>query len=660
MTSSWRPFTLAWNDAPIDLSFLYAHERPAGKHGFLQANGRKLRFEDGTEGRFWGTCFNSGANFPSHADAEMVAKRLAKFGVNLMRTHQLDAEWATPNIFEFNRANPRQDTRGFDPESMDRLDYLLYCLKLQGVYIYLDMQTYRKHLPGDGVDAVDQLPWGHNPYCYFDPRLIELQKEYARDLWTHINPYTKLAYKDDPAIVLTEIQNESEFFRFPPTLEPYRTRFEGMYRQWAAENGLSAPEGQIDFAQPNDQIARFYCVVEAGFNQDFRAYLRGLGVKVPITGTNHSVALGELESNIDLDFTDSHAYWNFPGWESEQGADIRPMLGETRTTFDPLSMLRTLDKPYFASEWDHAWPAPYRAESPLWYAAVGALQGWSGFAIHTYRYGNHPTDCMGATTINGVTYRMHFDTFNDPAKFGLFYHAALLFRRGDVKESATSVAVQVPEDMPGWRMKKPFELPGLALLPEQHRTGVALPGRPVDADASVPIDMPAVDTVAGEVCSDTGELYRNWQQRIGWIDTAMTKAAYGFLGEAGPISLDGLTLQVQTDFAVIALSSLTDEPIAASRSLLLTAVGRADNSDARYDETGTRQLDRGHAPVLIEPIEADVVVTTSRPNLKVWVIADNKEAVTPLPTTYEDGAFRFHIGAQPAYNPSTMYYLIRI
>lgn len=81
---AYRPFGLLWDDAPIDLSFLYAGERPAGRHGFLRVAGDVFEFEDGTPGRFWGTCFNSGANFPRHAESERLAERLEKFGVNLV------------------------------------------------------------------------------------------------------------------------------------------------------------------------------------------------------------------------------------------------------------------------------------------------------------------------------------------------------------------------------------------------------------------------------------------------------------------------------------------------------------------------------------------------------------------------------------------------
>jgi hypothetical protein len=52
--SKWVPFEYPWDDAPLDLSFLYEKEKPAGIHGFLTVKGSKFVFEDGTEARFWG------------------------------------------------------------------------------------------------------------------------------------------------------------------------------------------------------------------------------------------------------------------------------------------------------------------------------------------------------------------------------------------------------------------------------------------------------------------------------------------------------------------------------------------------------------------------------------------------------------------------------
>jgi len=238
------PYTLPWDDMPVDLSFVYKKDKPAGNHGFLKVQGEKFIFEDGTEARFWGTNFNSAQNFPSHEHSEKVAKRLAKTGVNIVRFHQLDGEWSTPNIFRFSRGENPMNTMSLHPESMDRLDYLIYCLKKEGVYVYMDLLTYRRFQTDDGVEAVRQLGDAAKPYSTYNRKLIDLQKKFNSDLWNHINPYTKLAYKDDPVIVLVEIANECDLWSQGITVEPYRSELEQMYRTWAAENKVKVDQGK--------------------------------------------------------------------------------------------------------------------------------------------------------------------------------------------------------------------------------------------------------------------------------------------------------------------------------------------------------------------------------------------------------------------------------
>jgi hypothetical protein len=662
MTIEWVPFTLSWDDhLPVDISFMFEHEKPAGKHGFLSVFGDRFIFEDGTEGRFWGTNFNSGANFPSHTYSEMVARRLAKFGINIMRTHQMDAEWSTPNIFTRNRAEPKDNTRSLDPDCMERLDYLIYCLKNEGVYTYLDLLTYRQFLPGDAVDAYAQLPQAAKPYLYFDRRLIELQKEFNQQIWTHVNPYTGLAYKDEPAIVLTELVNEADFFVHKVTLEPYRTRFEAMYCAWLAEQGLAQPAGKVDFTQSTPELGQFYVKVMRDYNHEMADHLRRIGVKIPITGTNWSTTLGVAAAQSEMDFTDSHSYWNYP-WADPVGTITRQaMVASAHNDYAGLTLMRTIDQPFFVSEWDHAYPAEYRAESSLTLAAVAAFQGWGGCAIHTYRYSTwQPENRLagGSSTINGVVYRNFFDAFNDPAKFGLFYQAALLLRRGDVSAGKELVGLRVAKKE-GWELLNSADLPGLAVIPELHRVGVALPGEEVEAEWEVTIEQPAVELESGEVLSDTGELYRSWAKRSGWIDTPRSKVAYGYLGEQGKIAMKGLELEVQTDYAVIALGSLSDQALNDSDSILVTAVGRCQNSDVVLNEDGSRMLHPGKAPMLIEPIEATIRLRTYRPALKVFVIGEHGELVSRLPVTLENGVLTFKIGKQPEYHPNTIYYLIR-
>ena len=76
--SNYIPYPFYYDDAPVDISFVFADEKPAGKHGFLQVKGTEFCFEDGTTARFWGANFNGCGNFPDHKHAENTAKRLAK------------------------------------------------------------------------------------------------------------------------------------------------------------------------------------------------------------------------------------------------------------------------------------------------------------------------------------------------------------------------------------------------------------------------------------------------------------------------------------------------------------------------------------------------------------------------------------------------------
>ena len=665
-------FNLPWDDAPIDLRHLFEAEAPAGKHGFLTCRDGRMVFEDGTEARFWGTNFNSAANFPPHHYSEKVACRLAKFGVNLVRFHQLEGDWSTPNIFQFTKGRRLENTRRLDPESMERLDYLIHCLKREGIYVYLDMLTYRRFRSGDGVAAADQIRNAGRPYSNFDPRLIELQKEFCDQIWNHVNPYTRLAYKDDPAIALTEIANENEIFGTIATLiEPYRGQLEERYLAWRQARGLPPVARPVAFETFDEHAAEFVVGLQKEYFDGMLSHLRAIGVKIPITGTNWSVGgAGTLAAQRDMPFMDSHTYFYNWGWKPhEKRVKPESMLGSVDAWYRGLAMMRVLDRPFFVSEWDEPWPGEWRAESVLNLAAVTALQGWSGTAIHTYRYDCREQSDMIAIPVTsgalaGVPYRGGvFDTFNDPAKFGLFYHAAIILRRGDVQE-----ARQVMECvLPGLRQAdhpatagQPGLLGVAHCLPlcgacEVSKIGMRLPGALARASRQLGLDERVVPEDAAEIRSDTGELYRNVRERYATIDTPRTKAAYGFLGRVGPLQLNGLRLHCQTDFAVIALSSLTDAPLAESDNILLTAVGRAENTGAVYNDDRTLQYDRGHGPILAEVIEVEIELDTSVAGLSIAAVNSEGMICGPVEAHQADGKLRFTLGGD---FPS-IYYLIQ-
>ena len=651
---------------PVDISFVFADEKPAGKHGFVRVDGEDLRFEDGTLARFWGVNLNGGACFPEKDYAHKVVRRLAQAGCNMVRFHQMDAEWDTPNIFAMSKGKRLDSTRQLDPEAMDRLDYLIYCLKQEGIYCYMDMMTYRHFKEGDGVEDLKLLYDAGKPWSGIDPHLIELQKEFCTLIWTHYNPYTKLAYKDDPVFVLTEIVNECTLFRDVishkwdgfecPT---YMKQFREMFRDWLAERGIDYDWEHCDFYVKDKPMLDFKIELTRKYYREVYAHMRDIGVKIPITGTNLSHTAAAIYCQQEMDFTDSHHYHYDWHWGITERACRHTSCTDKASVYPDLAKMRSVGKPFFVSEWDMPWPNAFRAEGPIYYAAVAALQNWSGFTIHTYAYTSELQymDCLGkelSSPVNGMAHREGvFSTWNDPAKFGLFYHAALITRRLDITPANKKVAV-LSTDMANTATT------AFQGLLEQHQAATTFENKlPEGYDALVdeydecPSDTPNLWK------SDNGQLWRDLARRVGAVDTPRTKILYGFMGpspgrQPKVEQLDGLSVACATDFGVIAFSSLTDDPICDSPNILISAIGRCRNTGAQFD--GDKMLDVGHAPIQAEVIDAEIRLKTSRGDrLKVWGVNPEGFYTGKLKTKYEDGILSFRLGEELN---SACYYLL--
>ena len=151
--------------------------------------------------RIWGINVTGKAALPAQSAAPLIAAQLAGRGINCIRFHFLDKVGTLI-------ATNRDDTRALDPQALERLDFFTAELKKRGIYSDLNLNVYRTYKPGDGVREHEQLGIGKGA-TYFDERLIELQREYARQLLTHTNACTGLAYRDEPAVAVVEFVNEN-------------------------------------------------------------------------------------------------------------------------------------------------------------------------------------------------------------------------------------------------------------------------------------------------------------------------------------------------------------------------------------------------------------------------------------------------------------------
>ncbi len=212
----WFPFplTLPGTNAPaFDLSRL--NEKPAGRSGWLRAEGEGFVDGAGRPVRLLGGNLTARACFPAPEAAPALARGMARYGCNVVRLHFLDNQWDRgPTALSLMTEANDPPGQGLNPAGLARLDAFIAALKAEGILVNLNLhvgRTYPGTPPGltQNSKGLDQ----------FMPDMIQGLKDYARLLLTHVNPHTGLAYKDDPAIAILEISNEDSLVLNPWWIE---------------------------------------------------------------------------------------------------------------------------------------------------------------------------------------------------------------------------------------------------------------------------------------------------------------------------------------------------------------------------------------------------------------------------------------------------------
>ncbi|HUI66102.1 MAG TPA: carbohydrate binding domain-containing protein [Bacteroidota bacterium] len=163
----------------------------------------------GSPVRFFGANCPADGAFPTSSKTWFIAGRLRKMGFNLVRLHLMDNPWSANSLFV-----QGSDTRHLNAATLDRLENFISQLKANGIFVDVNLHVARTFRTADGVAGADSLPQFAKGVTYFDSQLIALQKEYAQQLLTHVNPYTGLAMAEDPVVAMVEVTNENSLFRF--------------------------------------------------------------------------------------------------------------------------------------------------------------------------------------------------------------------------------------------------------------------------------------------------------------------------------------------------------------------------------------------------------------------------------------------------------------
>jgi len=686
--SGWLPYEMPdikkLQGTALDMSFLL--DTPAGRHGFLAVKGDKFFFQDGTEARFWGGNLFAEANFPTHKQAQALAERIALTGANLVRMHHLDvvAPWTDFIVRRnlFGGQSP-ETTRALDKEMLDRFDYLVHCLKKRGIYIFLSHLSSRRVMPADGLpepaDSLDDIYAGLKIEGEFDEFLIQLQQEYLRTLLTHKNPYTRLSLAADPALALTEIINEDSLLflgagpNFSANSDHYRRMLQGQFNDWllrkygsraALAKAWQPAEGQgrglggdedpgaktVAFTyrftydsrtrhdpslsrQRNLDMYAFLYDTQKKYYGRMHAFLRELGVRCPIAGSNHWISdVADLHLNAALDYVDRHDYYAHPHgtYNYIEGQSISPVTPMVKSnslgTIGGLANRRVDGRPYTVSEWNNCLPNPFRAEGPMIMSAYACLQDW-----HPMQYAYLAFNDDNPKTINS------FMVLYDPAHMNVLPAAALMFHRRDVKEATSGYF----EPMTAGEFMDPVFTPRrnsrVALL---GKYGLAFPDV-VNASGGNNADLPkqASDATKRVYESLTGELRWDLAQGLLTVNTPRTQGLVGFT-QGRPVAMGDVTLEVNNEFAVVVVSALEGQSIRQAKRLLVSTSARAQWSGMDFDEEKGVITQSGKPPFLMEPVAGTVRIKHDKPLTvyRLWS-SGRRLGEVPAQTTCEGTAF---------------------
>lgn len=616
-----KPFVIDHRHATnsvINLSFLL--DAPAGKDGFIRARGDQLVKGNGQPIRFWGfnvTEWSHGSTeVPVKEDAPMWADALARTGVNIVRLQFLDLA-APRGLID----GTRNDSQHFDPAQLDNEDFFLSELMKRGIYIDFNLNVGRAFKPGDNVLALRE---GKGPLL-FDPRLIELEKDYAKQLLTHVNAYTHKAYVDDPGVAIVEIVNEDAIGIGWNGNKAYDQELTDQFNAWLLKN-VSAEklaefrqEGGVGPDQPvprlkgpalqsatkdrYDTEGRFFSELESGFFREMSSYLKGtLGVKCALIATadhSHSGSGYPLEADAQqLDIMDGHDYWRHP---SVPPFRHNPMVNEPfNSTVVELSRTAIAGKPYTVSEVNNPWPNQFSCEGIPILAAYGGFQGWDGIMWYTFEP-KRSADWQPVLT-------EPFDMSHDPVKMPEMAAGALMFLRGDVAPARQTIARSYTrEEVWDSRLlagtNRPYFTPGFpSSVPLLHASRIqSLDGQPttrVMADLADPYQ------------SDTGQLtwYTNVADKgLVTVDSPRSQALVGFVKANGK-SVGNLSAEVSNTFCAIILCSLDDKPIAQSDRMLLVTGSRVENTGMTWNTEQTQPAKWGGPPTVIEPVTGTITL----------------------------------------------------
>lgn len=731
----WRPVDtsdlVVKAGSALDLSGL-VDRSPAGTWGrvTVDAAGR-LVFEKRPERelRFFSIQLLPGSTigmqYMSHAEVEALVETIVRQGYNMVRIHGPGRFLVGPGrgaALKNQDTFPLPETADeieFDPVAQDRLDYFIYLLKKNGIYINLDgLVSFVGFSSEVGLSIAARHSNSAKVQMFVNPARRRNWTAGVSKILTHRNPYTGTALKDDPVLALLQYYNEQDIRldlrdysdAFQPLWSEFLQRkyrsYSSLYAAWQGRCGDVAlpPDGSfsqvpgISFkvARTNTpagiDMTRFQAERELEMTRFYQREMARIGYRGLTTQWDMATRLVHLPARAEMPVITMHGYHAHPsGYGGSRGITLnqKSPLAEGGSAVKRQSTARWLDRPYLITEFGFVFWNRYRHEQGLVYGACASLQNWNGIACH----------CNQAVLYGDAL--VSFQVGHDPVGRASELVTAFCYLRGDVRPSPHTVEIPISEE---------FAFGGRAMgaIPDElshmwiwSRIGLTFAGRyraPVNADLRITPDgtaqtggsdmfeeIRATRGTAGleRYCarlkrdgilpgnnrsnparglyeSDTGEIFMNVKTAELSLQTVRLEGAV--LKSDHPVTLDALTVERCTVPVAVTVVSLDRRSIRNADRLLAVIATDARNSNMRFSDKEETTLESiGTLPVLVKTGRFRLAI--ARPDqaeFHAYALKLNGERASELPVSRRNGRLILEIdsGALPE-EPALFYELVR-
>jgi hypothetical protein len=678
-------------ESVIDMCHLL--DKPAGQHGFLHRSGEALRFERAAAPiKFWGAGANAaGTSDEAHARR---ARYLCKHGINMVRQHPLQSQLGLL------RADGTFEPAALD--AWDRWFAALERQGIYVTVSMFYPHRIRRdegydlfdELEGEGDERVV------GGLVAIEPALQESEWRWARALLTHRNPHTGMRYVDDPALAVVEIHNEDSVFfhtplnalaegRYPRHLARLQRRWaawlkaryrndaalrrawgEGLFGPGTFGSGMRRGDSLANRAMPiyaawemtadgpkdrprerrrMGDFIRFLAELQRDYYARRVAQLRELGYRGVIISTawragGPAADPANLWTDTAADMISRHGYVGGGAGQHDialGAVDLETHLARPGSGLLSLGFYQVEGRPFGMTEWTAMPPNPWKAEAAPLIAFYGlGLQGWDA----SYHFESF-LDRLG----NGWPGARKYVT-DTPQYMAQFPALAFAVHRGHLREGATVAA----------RRRDHHALfQGVDALGQDFESAEG-DRKELHDDSSTPAEWLAIGKVTvaftggGDERADvsrlwdrsrktiranTGELEWDYGRQLVSVRSAKTQGIIGRAAGGRAVSLPAVTLDVDTPFVSLLLTPLDDQPLLRSRRVLVTALARERPTGARFSPDGSRLLDAGGPPLLMEPVQATIRFAGGAPSVVRVLDVHGVPTGRQVPLA-SDGSFR--------------------